>query len=164
MTNLKTDNFLDLYMLQAGLWNTPKQWHFWSAVSLLASSVGNNFYVNITGEPLYPNLYVFLIGLSGAGKGDAINMAAKFVGNLEQDPLIAKHKTRNMTKQGIMDRLRSLEPETPTALHHGCRMWLLTEELADAMPAGPMAMDFIKYVTGLYVSDNDESWDMTRTS
>jgi len=162
MTNLKTDNFFDLYMQQAGLWNTPKQWHFWSAVSLLAASVGNNFYVNITGEPLYPNLYIFLIGLSGAGKGDSINMASKFVGNLSQDPLIAKHKTRNMTKQGIMDKLRSLEPKTPTALHHGCRMWLVNEELADAMPAGPMAMDFIKYMTGLYVSDNDESWDMTR--
>ena len=63
MTNLKTDNFLDLYMQQAGLWNTPKEFHFWSAVSLLASSVGNNFYVNITGEPLYPNLYMRVLML-----------------------------------------------------------------------------------------------------
>ena len=162
--NLEKDNFLQLYLQQVGLWNTPKQWHFWSAISLLAASVGNNIHVNITGEPLYPNLYIFLVGLSGHGKGDAINLAAKFVKNAAEDPQIAKHKTRNMTKQGVHDKLRSLEPDAPTALRHGSRMWLICEELGDAMPAGPMAMDFIKYMTGLYVSDSDESWDMTRAS
>jgi len=157
---IRDGNFLSLYIYQAGLGNTPKQWHFWSAVSLLCATVGNNLWLNITGVPLYPNQYIFLVGASGVGKGDAIVPAASFVG--DDDPYIHKHCTDNMTKQGVMDHLRLLEPAVPSVHIHGSRMWLVTDELGDAMPAGPLGMEFIKGMTNLYMSKRGKNWDMTR--
>jgi len=94
--DLDGKSFTDLYMYQAGLGNTPKQWHFWSAISLLAACLGNNIWVNLDGTPLYPNLYTFLVGGSGVGKGVSIMPAAEYVS--DDDIYIHKHNTLNMTK------------------------------------------------------------------
>ena len=157
-----TEDFLKLYVYQCGLWRTPKVWHLWSGLSLMAACCGNNVFMQIAEEPLYPNLYIFLIGASGLGKGHAIGIAEKFI--QDQDIIINKYSMRNITKQGLTNRMVDRSKLEQSALIHGARVWLITKELANSMPAGPMAMQFIMDMTDMFDGITGETWDMTRGS
>ena len=156
-------DFLDLYTYHCGLWKTPRVWHLWSGIALLASVCGNNFHMQILKEkPLYPNLYVFLVGRSGVGKGIAIEYAEKLIA--DNDIIVNKCALVNVTKQGLTDAMVKRSKLPQSEIIHGSRVWLISKELINSLPAGPMAMTFIQYMTDVFDGVIGESHDLTRTS
>lgn len=55
----------------------PKNYLFWSAISVLAGVLKNNVYFKEGLYTLYPNQFIILVGPPGIGKGTAINFAWK---------------------------------------------------------------------------------------
>ncbi len=60
----------------------PKNYLFWSAISVLAGVLKNNVYFKEGLYTLYPNQFIILVGPPGIGKGTAINFAWKMTKTL----------------------------------------------------------------------------------
>lgn len=65
----------------------PKNFLFWSAISVLGGILKNNVYFKDGLYTLYPNQYIILTGPPGIGKGTAINFAWKLVKS-QTNPLV----------------------------------------------------------------------------
>ena len=71
----RTTNLIDLYLHSRGEDDVPYYFHFWCCISAIGAAVGNRvFFHRVRERPLYPNMYVILIGESGVGKGRAIDL------------------------------------------------------------------------------------------
>ena len=57
----------------------PKNYLFWSAISVLGGVLKNNVYFKDSLYTLYPNQFIILTGPPGIGKGTAINFAWKLI-------------------------------------------------------------------------------------
>jgi hypothetical protein len=60
----------------------PKNYLFWSAISVLAGVLKNEVYFKDQLFTLYPNQFIILTGPPGIGKGTAINFAWKMTKTL----------------------------------------------------------------------------------
>src|SRR5229473_1704407 len=72
----------------------------WSAISVIAATLEQKVFVT-TSSPLYPNLYVFLVGHPGIGKSRAITSAASFIREIPEIHLGAT----SMTMASLVDKM-----------------------------------------------------------
>lgn len=66
------DTFYDRYFNYIGLTESPKLYHRWTAVSIIAALLGRRIYIPFGHDNIYPNHYILLVGDPGARKGTAI--------------------------------------------------------------------------------------------
>ena len=71
----------------------PKNYYYWAALSVLASTVKGRVYLDRFGFRLYPNIYVLLLGSSGLRKSSVINFAKKLAVLLGNNRVIAGRNT-----------------------------------------------------------------------
>lgn len=64
--------FYDRYFAYIGLSESPKLYHRWTAVSIIAALLGRRVYIPFGHDNIYPNHYILLVGDPGARKGTAI--------------------------------------------------------------------------------------------
>lgn len=151
----ETTNILDLYMHCTGKNEVPPQWHLWTCLSVIAAAVGNRvFYQKFAWEKLYPNMYIFLIGPSGAGKGQAIGFAMQL-----------RHEAMNIfygtaTYKGLQDRFATDRGNDNLPNYN--ITWVVHPELADAVGSGPLADSLIKAMTNWYNFSDVEFEEHTR--
>lgn len=148
----ETRNFLKLYMHHVGDSQVPRNFHKWSCLSLIAACVANRVCIEvIRGTPTYPNLYVFLLGPSGCGKGVAIDMALNFLKHPERaerasvyaaTKVTAEYLLTNMSVRGEQGKLSTL--------------YLSTPELSLSVGRGDRADSFIRMMTELWNSRDYE--------
>lgn len=106
----------------------PPQFCFATAVALVAASFGQMPLIEWEACPLYPNLYVMLIGGSGSGKGAAIGYARKIV-----QPVLAPNVLAcEMSPQGLVSALRERHKDTGTDADG----ILIAEEMKVLLPQG----------------------------
>ena len=70
-----TVDFFSTYMEFAKASASPKIYHKWVALSTIASAVERKVYLDWEYTKIYPNMFIFLVGDSGAKKGTALNVA-----------------------------------------------------------------------------------------
>lgn len=147
-------NMLDLYMYVVGKSEIPDIWHKWCLLSLVAASVGKRVgFPKFGHQPLWPNLFVFLVGPSALGKGAAIGHM------LQLEHL--RHNVLNgaATHKALVDRFSLQAP----ADHPGYEtVFLLHEELGNSVPSGPLGKAFIKFITDAYLRAGEYYTDATR--
>lgn len=155
----ETTDLLELGMHLAGRTEVPRQWFEWSLISMIAASVGDRvYYQRFPWERLHPNMYIFLIGPSGTGKGQAINFALQL-----------EHPVQNLwfgeaTNKGLKDvfgssnSIRPADGSTPPWVIH-----LVQTEMADAVGPGNMANALIKSMTNWYNPTKHNFSESTRT-
>lgn len=137
------------FVQQAGEFETPQEWIFWSGISMIAAAVGDRVYFDhLRSTPLYPNMFVFLMGMSGAGKGLAIKQATKFLKHLPRVRL----KEAKVTSKRLIDWMAEEWVETdPGRIEmDNARIYLVTPELSFSLDSGELAEDFLKFATGIY--------------
>lgn len=150
-----TKNILDLYMYCTGKSEVPPRWHLWSCLSLISAALGDRvYYKKFAWEKLIPNMYVFLVGPSGASKGGAINFAMQF-----------EHYFMNIaygscTYKYLIDRMAEQKEDGPPS---HC-VYLVQAELANAVGSGQIADAFIKQLTDMYNPSNKNFIEGTRKS
>lgn len=67
---------------------TPKSYFYWATITAICAAVGRNVALNKKYYPLYPNLYVMLVGESGLRKGAATDLCSKLVTPLEVSKVV----------------------------------------------------------------------------
>jgi energy-coupling factor transporter ATP-binding protein EcfA2 len=148
-----TGDLLTLYLHHAGLSETPRAYHLWSALAMMAAAVADRVWIEkfrgITDEAprkLTPNLYVMLLGPSGIGKSTAIDCMLKFLkGTAVQvysGEVTSSHLLHAMGEPAE-------RPDGEIVLENS-KVFLVLDELAMSVGEGPEARAFIRHLTGLY--------------
>ena len=154
----KTHNFIELYQHHLGESEVPEAFHDWSCLALMAACVADRVWLEkFRGSRLAPNLYVFLVGPSGLGKGQAIDEAMKFTTGLKRLN-VYRGKT---TAQYLLDFLGRPDKASNVVAHS--KVWLITPELAMSVGEGGQATTFIKHMTDLYTGTDHIIREGTRT-
>ena len=141
----ETRNIVRLYLHHVGKSEVPDAYHLWSCLSLIAACVADRVWLRKFADArLFPNLYVLLVGPPGIGKGNSINTATKFVRDL---PKVQPY-AGNITKQALIDELsfRQRKKLPPN-------IWLVSPELGDDVPPGPLGEDLLRFLTKIYECD-----------
>jgi len=87
---------------------SPKIFRLWAAISAVAGALERRVWVVSAGEPLYPNLYVLLVGHPGSGKTQAIKHTNSLWYSC-RDLYVAPH---DVTKAALIDKLASATRKT----------------------------------------------------
>ncbi len=75
----KLGDWLDNYLLYTSHTEAPEIYRKWTGISVMAAVLGRKCFTNWRREPLYPNLYVVLVGPTSARKGTAITQGLRFL-------------------------------------------------------------------------------------
>jgi len=148
----KTTDILHLYMHAAGedpLNEIPDQYYIWTCLSMIAAAVGDRVYVErIKGMPLYPNLYLILVGPSGSGKGIAFRFMENFVAEI---PII-NYKRLRLTAEYMLDLMGKPSVNENTGLRtlKNPRIFLSMPEVSSYIRKGEHAETLIQLLTELY--------------
>lgn len=136
--------FLDTYLEAVGVSEVPRVYHTWSSLSVLAAHLGDHVWVCKTpGKPLYPNLYILLIGTSGSGKDEALDFASDLCDENILDPWSGK-----LSGAGFADVIAQRSASTTNGYHPN--IYLVTPELSHSLMDRRTASAFIKMMTALY--------------
>ena len=147
----ETHNIIQLYTHHAGVSEVPPEFHLWACISLIAACVSDRVWFHkFKSAKLLPNLFTFLLGPSGCGKGESIGMATKYVKDLDIVGMFAG----NATAQYLVKRMGSTYTDDFGNEKQRNKMYLVTEELAMSVGSGPQAEDFVRYMTALYKGDD----------
>jgi hypothetical protein len=142
----ETSNFVRLYLYHVGKTEVPDSYHTWACLSLIAACVADRvWFRKMADSRIFPNLYVMLIGPPGLGKGSAINTAIKFAA---QDSKYLQPYVGNITKQALIDELAQRQrKDLPRNL------WLISPELGDDIPPGPIGEELLRFLTKIFEGD-----------
>ena len=154
-----TKNFIELYEHAAGDWKTPKAFHRWAALSLIAACVEDRVWLPIFDHaPLHPNIWTFLIGGAGVGKDHAIGVALSYIRRDEDPILIVDGK---VTIPALYD---FLSDHQKAAQRPSAPVWLISSDVTELLPLGTEAKDFTSRALSLYGGRERPLMDITRTS
>jgi hypothetical protein len=128
---------------------------------MIAACLQNKVYLELyKGSPLYPNLYTFLIGPSGIGKGRAISCVMSFLETCGVTEEIGV-KGGSITSAALIDFLSSKKGSLPNGTS---RAFLVHPELSSSIKWGEHSDAFVKRMTDLFTGDLGTYEDSTRTS
>ena len=145
--------FLTTYATYCGTSEIPPEFNRWCGLLALAAAAENRVYVEKLGEKIVPNLYVFLLGPSGVGKGASISHLMRLLRLL---PIIRTYRGK-LTYAALIDLLNEKRSQAPP------RLLLVTPELGMSVGRGPLADELVKLLTELYTGGDYEFTEQTRT-
>lgn len=145
-------SFLSEYVAYAGTSEVPEAYHRWCGLFCLAAAASDHVWIEkFPGERLVPNLYVFLLGPSGIGKGAAISVAYRLLKAVKAIRMLRGKVTAAYLADFLSNRKL------------GAKVSLVTPELALSVGRGPLADDLVKLLTELYTGGDYEFHEGTRT-
>lgn len=159
----ETNHILHLYSKHIGETEVPMDLHVWSCLAGIAACVGDRVWVEkFKGKKLTPSLYTFLIAPSGRGKGIACDTILDYVGQLPVVNAFAGATTAERLMEMMSNTrqkkgLHLVKPGETASLDRG-KIFLVMEELALCIGAGPQAAAFVKVMTGFYKRDANLPW------
>jgi hypothetical protein len=114
------------------------------------------WYEKFKSKRLTPNLFLFLLGPSGVGKGEAIDTALRLIQGTPDLRLLRG----KVTAPYFVDQLAK---KTQGGRIANPRVYLVTPELAMSVGRGEMANELVKLLTELYTGGDYEFHEGTRT-
>jgi len=69
---IQGNTFYERYFSYIGLTESPRLYHRWTAVSIIAALLGRRLFIPFGHDNIYPNHYILLVGDPGTRKGTAI--------------------------------------------------------------------------------------------
>lgn len=146
----KTERVLDNWLMQYGKYTieseSPEQFHLWTGLSVLASAVRRNVWLNQGTHILYPNMYVILIGPPGrVRKSTSIRLGRHLLLGMDNIHFGADSCTRE-------ELIKSMAKISVTAKQ--AAMTIHSTELASLIE--PSGIKMIQFLTDIF--DGDEKW------
>lgn len=145
----KTTNLINLYVHACGKDEIPTAYYFWTCLAMIASCVSDRVYFYRRREkPIFPNLYVILIGESGSGKNVAFDHMEKFIMDI---PLV-NYRRMKVTAQYLLDLLGKpcIDEHTGQRVLSNPRIFLSMPEITSYFQKGDHAESLIQMLTELY--------------
>lgn len=81
--NRKSPSWIDAFIAETDNLDAPEIFRKWTAIVTIASVLEQKVWLT-TSSPIYPNLYVFLVGHPGTGKTRTINLAKRYLAELPE--------------------------------------------------------------------------------
>jgi len=88
---------------------TSEHYREWCGLWVLSAAIERKLWVMTKGAPVYPNLYIMLIGKSGCGKGMALTAARKIINKLGPGRLSASSMTAAFLAQSLQANERKFK-------------------------------------------------------
>jgi hypothetical protein len=127
---------------------SPTSFHFGAALSAVAAGLGRSPRIVWEATPLYPNMYVLLIGPTGARKGSAIKRALHVVGTVMEPFLLPNEGTH----QGFAHALKLRGEETGKS-----EGYIVVPELLTMMKMDHNTKRLVQWFTDWY--DCGDTWE-----
>jgi len=148
-------DFYERYFEYIGLTESPRLYHRWTAVSIIASLLGRRLYIPFGHDNIYPNHYILLVGDPGTRKGTAITPGKRLLGSsgynkfspdrLSPERFIIELERASRIEINGVDGLIELENLT---LEEVSELYVCTGEFGDFIGDGNL--NFIRLLTNLW--------------
>lgn len=118
---------------------SPRVFRLWAAIALVGGALGRRVWAKTGKGPIYPNLYILLVGPPGSGK--SIVEEAKGLISSVNDPITKngafKVASNSITSASIIDELAKAKftrimPQGPPLVYHS--LFIAAEELQVLLP------------------------------
>src|SRR5215831_3607661 len=131
---------------------TPEIYRKWAAISAIGAALERKVWVD-TGQVLYPNIYVFLVGVSGKGKTRVIDYATDILREIEDFRFAPTSITRASLVDVLAESKRKLPFRGPQAEYVEYNtLYVAIDELSAFMPE--YSADIVSALTKFY----DNNW------
>ena len=88
----KLESWIESFVSNTSNLDSPEIFRRWSAISAIATTLEQKVYL-VTSAPIFPHLYVFLVGHPGTGKSRSIKTAVRYVNELTEPHIAPKSLT-----------------------------------------------------------------------
>lgn len=152
----RVSNWLDSYLKYVKETEPPLQYHTWVGLSFLAGALERKCWVPWAGLDFRPNMYVVLVGPSGARKSTAMYFGADIFRKLGT-PRGPDSTTREALVGAQLDAMR--EVKIGDAVYEHCSITVISSELQAML--GTKDTDFLSWLTDWYdchMKDWDDPW------
>ncbi len=142
------ESWLTSYLKYTAKQESPNAFHIWTALAILAATVGSNVYIPRIKYRLYPNLFVILVaGSAKCKKSSAIHIGESILKSIDTPPLIFAQK---ITTEALIEAMTK-------ASSSGIKSaFVCADELSIFMGSDTTKTSIIPLLTGLY--DNPDVW------
>lgn len=131
----RLSSWIDSFLEYTEILPSPPLMRKWAAIAFVAAAMERKIWVRSMGSNLYPNLYIFLVGPPGVGKGIAINAGERII---REVPNLIIGPT-DMTAASLIDALNEavrrmiLKGDTPLVEFNS--LTILSRELGVLIPS-----------------------------
>lgn len=105
MPGRKFPSFIDAFRFLVLPKGAPEEFATWTALWCLSAAIERRAFTVTRGEQLYPNIFAFLVGPPGFGKGITIEPAKRIVAQIGKNRVSAS----SMTSASLVDDMRTGE-------------------------------------------------------
>ncbi len=128
----KCQSWIDSFVRYTANVESAPLFRKWAAISTLAAVLEQRVWLT-TSSPLYPNLYVFLVGHAGIGKSRTISAASRFMRELPEFALGPNSVTMASLVDCLVEAKRS-HIQLPEPPHEYNSLTIIADELSAFMP------------------------------
>lgn len=140
-------SWIDYFVEYTNGIQSPGPFREWSAIATIAAALERKVYIISQGRPIYPNLYIFLVGPPGSGKTRAVDESEDLFRVLKDH----KIAPTSLTKAALIDALKEAERAIPGQIEGTFNaLFLAVKELAALLPG--YDSDFMNALVYLYDS------------
>jgi len=147
-------DFISSYMEYTAKSESPESYHRWCAMSIIASAVRRQVWIDMGFFRVYPNMYIVLVGPPGrCRKSVAINTATNLIQGLSDIRVSADAITREALIRAI--KLSETQTEIGNKIYMHSSITIISKELSVFL--GTNNSDLLSLLTDLY--DNPDMWE-----
>lgn len=165
--------FTEYFDLMDGTSESPLLYHRWTLISSVAALLGRDAYMHFGHEPIYPNMYICLLGDAGTRKSAAISIGRKLLATTGYNKFARERSSKEKFIKDLGDGFDLINSGNPAATSKGKakKAMAALEELVDGTPhademlpseayvcAGELE-DFLGQGDGAFISLLTNLWD-----
>jgi hypothetical protein len=148
------EDFFSIYFSFIGKTESPRIYNRWMAISMVGALLSRQTWIPFGHSTIYPNQYIWLVGVPGARKGTAIGPIKNLLRSLKYEktspqrisPEMFLAQLQRINTPKNIQLLNEIEIEE-MEFNSPCEMYVISDELADFIRGNT---DFVKVITNLY--------------
>ena len=154
MSSRELDDWITTYLKYTEDTEPPKQYHIWTAVSLIAGALQRKVYIKWGFDTIYPNMYIILIGASGrTRKGTAMKIGRDLIKDIGINTS-SESITREALIRAMSGTLANFTDASDRTIKFHCSLTAFSEELSVFL--GQNDIKFLADLTDWY--DSSDNW------
>lgn len=140
-------SWIDYFMEYTSGIQSPEPFREWAAIATIAAALERKVHIISQGRPVYPNLYIFLVGPPGSGKTRAVEESEDLLHALKEHHIAPT----SMTKAALIDALVAATRVMPGQMNGSFNaLFVAAKELGALLPG--YDSDFMNALVYLYDS------------
>lgn len=147
-------DFLTAYLQYSDNTEPPQSYHIWTCLSIISAALQRRVYLQWGFKALYPNMYVVLIGPSGARKGTAMGIGKELLREINGITVTSESVTREALIRDMRDAVTTFTDGTDGQLKYHSSITVQSDELSVFL--GQSNVKFLADLTDWF--DCQDSW------